>query len=291
MPNKFYAYYKLMRLGNPTGYLLVFFPALFGIFLATKNCYDLQIIPLFLIGSILSRSAGCIINDIIDRKLDKHVERTKDRPITSGALSIKEALIALYLVLFACLSILLSLTITSIIIGFIAFCLILIYPLMKRITYFPQAFLGITFNLGCLIGYTALVDYVSYQAMIMYLGCCFWTIGYDTIYAFMDIKDDKRIGIKSTAVFFENKSYHCWITIFYIIFIASFININLFNDRYVAIIGGLISSVLLFWQAKTLDINSSENCLIRFKNNVYVGAILSMAMLIDYMIHMCTLFF
>lgn len=282
MPNKFYHYYKLMRLDTSTGYLLVLFPSIFGILLASNNWHDLIIIPLFFIGSVLSRGAGCIINDITDRKLDKHVNRTKNRPIANGAVSVKEAVLILVLLLLICLAILLSLTLTSIMIGFIAFCFTLIYPLMKRITYFPQFFLGITFNLGCLIGYAAILDYVSFDSLLMYLGCCFWTIGYDTIYAFMDIKDDKAIGIKSTAVFFEKKYYRLWIMLFYMVFVILHINVNVINNYYIGALGGIIASPILLWQVKTLDINTPENCSIRFKNNVYVGFILSITMFIDF---------
>lgn len=285
MPNKFYHYYNLIRLGSPTGYLLVFFPAIFGIFLASTNLHDLKLIPLFFVGSIMSRSAGCIINDITDRNLDKHVERTKMRPIASGIISVKESLLVLYIILFICLAILLSLTLTSIMIGFIAFCLIIIYPLMKRITYFPQIFLGITFNLGCLIGYAAINDHVSFSATLLYLGCCFWTIGYDTIYAFMDIKDDKIIGIKSTAIFFEKQYYRLWIILFYMTFILLYTNVNLVRGYYLGTLGGIIVIPMLLWQVKTLDISSVENCLVRFKNNNYVGLILSASMFIDCIYH------
>lgn len=281
MPNKFHHYYKLMRFHSPTGYLLVFFPAIFGVFLASSTWDNLQVIPLFFIGSILSRAAGCIINDITDRKLDKYVARTKMRPIACGAISVREALIALYALLLICLLILLSLTVTAIMIGFIAFCFILIYPLMKRITYFPQVFLGFTFNLGCLIGYAAIVDHVSFEVLLLYLGCCFWTVGYDTIYAFMDIKDDKSIGIKSTAVFFEKRYYRLWITIFYMAFIVLYTNVNLLSNYYVGALGGIMVTPLLLWQVTTLNINAPKNCSLRFKSNNYVGLILSISMMID----------
>lgn len=283
MPNKFYHYYKLMRIGSPTGYLLVFFPAALGILMASKSLYDLRIAPLLFIGSILSRAAGCIINDMSDRKLDIHVERTKMRPMARGDINLREALFILYIVLFVCLAILLSLTVTATMVGFIAFCFILIYPLMKRITHFPQAFLGLTFNLGLLIGYAAIVDNVSLHALLMYVACCFWTIGYDTIYAFMDIKDDKAIGIKSTAVFFEKRSYRLWIMLFYAMFIILFININLINEYYISFFGGVLALFPLLWQVKTLNINDPQNCCTRFKSNIYVGLILVISMSVDCM--------
>lgn len=283
MPNKFYSYYKLMRIGNPTGYLLAFFPAVFGILLAANSWYDLRILPLFFIATVLSRGAGCIINDITDRKLDRYVERTKKRPLASGEVSLKEVLVLLYLMLFACLTILLSLTITAIMIGFITFCFTLVYPLMKRLTYFPQVFLGMTFNLGALIGYSAIEDDVSLYSLLIYAGCCFWTIGYDTIYAFMDIADDKKIGIKSTAVFFEKKSYRMWIMIFYMVFVILFANVNLMNSHYIATLAALAVIPIFMWQVRTLDINIPKNCSARFKNNNIVGAILAISMFLDFL--------
>jgi 4-hydroxybenzoate polyprenyltransferase len=286
MPNKFLQtklslLSSMMRLDAPTGYLLSFFPAMFGLLLAQPQPSDLIYIPIFFIGSVLTRGAGCIINDLIDQNLDKKVERTKNRPLASGAVSTKEAIAVLIVLLLCCLGILLSLTITAIYIGIIGFFMISLYPTMKRITYFPQAFLGITFNLGCLIGYAAITDDISIEAVTLYIACAFWTVAYDTIYAFMDIKDDKKIGIKSTAIFFEHMNYKAIITSFYLIFIFLFI-FGAWNQMGLFLFISIITASLgIIWIMKTLNIDQTNNCLTRFKANNYVGFILFLGLLLE----------
>ena len=285
MPNKFLQITSVMRLDNPSGYLLVFFPATYGLLLSSTNLQDLYLIPTLFLGSIFARSAGCVVNDIFDRNLDSRVARTKDRPIASGAMKTTEALLLVCFLLSLCLIILLSMTFTSILVGMIAFLMIVAYPLMKRLTYFPQMFLGGTFNLGVLIAYAAIDDHISFEAMMLYIGCCFWTIGYDTIYAFMDIKDDKKIGIKSTAIFFEKGLYKPFIAICYVSFITLFINTILSAGNYTfTIVSALFSLTILLWQVYTLNINDIKNCLQRFNSNQLVGLILFLGMLMDRLI-------
>ena len=271
-----------MRLNSPVVYFCYFFPAAFGLMLAYKNNpSDLLYLLIFIIGSIITRGAGCIINDLFDRNLDKKVARTKNRPIASGAISVKEAIILLFTLLSIGLLILVSLNITSIAIGFVAVFLTTLYPLMKRITYFPQVFLGITINLGCLIGYAVITDNISIDAMILYFACGFWTVGYDTIYAFMDIKDDKKVGIKSTAIFVENMNYKAIILALYLAFIflfafATWNTMNLFLSM--AIILSILGTI---WIVYTLDITQESNCLARFKANNYIGFILFLGLLLE----------
>lgn len=265
-----------MRLNSPVVYFCYFFPAAFGLMLAYKNNpSDLLYLLVFIIGSVITRGAGCIINDLFDRNLDKKVERTKNRPIASGAISVKEAIILLFALLLIGLLILLSLNTTSIAIGFIAVFLTTLYPLMKRITYFPQVFLGITINLGCLIGYAVITDNISMDAMILYFACGFWTVGYDTIYAFMDIKDDKKIGLKSTAIFLEDRDHSIYLAFFAGMAVFFTMNGLMMAGHNIAILFfGLVASILLImWQITTLKINLPENCLLRFKSNKYLGII------------------
>lgn len=278
MPSNFLLILELMRLTSATGYLLVFFPAFWGLMLASTSWYDLREIPLFFVGSVLTRGAGCIINDVLDQKLDSKVERTKNRPLASGRISTKEALVALFFLLLICLAILLSLSLTSIIIGCISFLMILMYPLMKRLTNFPQVFLGIVFNQGCLIAYASTKNTLSREALILYLSCCFWTIGYDTIYAFMDVKDDRKVGIHSMALFLEKKNYKFWLGSFYTIFIGLFyISTKTLTANYLS--QGLISLayIILLWQVITLDVNNTGNCRKRFKSNNLVGFFLCLS--------------
>lgn len=284
MPKIFLTMLLLMRVNNPIGYWLVFFPSVFGLFLAFEKLDNLLYAPIFFIGAIVTRSAGCIINDIFDKDFDRQVNRTKARPLASNKISIGAALALLFLLLVISFVILLSLSVTSIIIGIIAFLMIILYPMMKRFTHFPQVFLGLTFNLGCLIAYSAIKDDVSQEALMMYLACGFWTFGYDTIYAFMDIKDDKKIGIRSSAIFLEHRYYKFWIAFAYICFVALFIIANLAKKNYLGVVGGSIALPLLLWQVLTLDIANSASCLVRFKANMYIGLIMSFMMLLGIVI-------
>ena len=279
MPKIFSTIVELLRLNKPVGYLLVFFPALFGLFLAYEEPIDLYYMPVLFIGSVLARSSGCVINDFFDRDFDRQVLRTKNRPLANNTISTELALIILGLLLLLTMWTLLYFTIIPIIIGIIAFCMIVIYPLMKRFTYFPQVFLGLTFNLGCLISYAEIKDDISLGALLMYTACGFWTFGYDSIYAFMDIKDDKAVGIKSSAIFLEGKYYKLLIFCAYIIFIFLYIVANLSSNNYLGVIG-VVAFPILLWQVKSLDITDPNNCLIRFKSNIYVGFVMAFWMLL-----------
>jgi len=280
MPKIFSTIVELLRLDKPVGYLLVFFPALFGLFLAYEEPIDLYYIPVLFVGSVLARSSGCVINDFFDRDFDRQVLRTKNRPLANNTISTELALIILGLLLLLTMWTLLYFTIIPIIIGIIAFCMIVIYPLMKRFTYFPQVFLGLTFNLGCLISYAEIKDDISVGAFLMYIACGFWTFGYDSIYAFMDIKDDKSIGVKSSAIFLKDKNYKLFILCAYIIFMVLYVVANLSTNNYLGLIGGAIALFVLSWQVKILDVTDPANCLIRFKSNVYVGFIMAFSMLL-----------
>jgi len=280
MPKIFSTIVELLRLDKPVGYLLVFFPALFGLFLAYEEPIDLYYIPVLFVGSVLARSSGCVINDFFDRDFDRQVLRTKNRPLANNTISTQLALIILGLLLLLTMWTLLYFTIIPIIIGIIAFCMIVIYPLMKRFTYVPQVFLGLTFNLGCLISYAEIKDDISVGAFLMYIACGFWTFGYDSIYAFMDIKDDKSIGVKSSAIFLKDKNYKLFILCAYIIFMVLYVVANLSTNNYLGLIGGAIALFVLFWQVKSLDVTDPANCLIRFKSNVYVGFIMAFSMLL-----------
>jgi 4-hydroxybenzoate polyprenyltransferase len=280
MPNKFFLSLKLMRLQSPTGYFLVFFPACFGLLLTNSSIESsAKLLVLLFLGSVITRSAGCVINDIFDKNYDKHVFRTKDRPLANNSLSIKEALVLLAILLFCSLVILLALNKTSIYLGLLAFIMIILYPLMKRIINLPQVFLGLTFNFGALIGSSSVVDKVTLESFIIYIACCFWTIAYDTIYGFMDMKDDKKIKIKSMALTLEKKRYKLHLYIYYTIFIILFIIANRMANHPVNYILIVLAYFLLIYQVATLNISDPKNCLTRFKNNNYVGLVLVFAQL------------
>lgn len=284
MPNIFFHLPTIMRLHAPTGYLLSFFPACFGLLLAYEQEADLIYLPIFFLGSVLARGAGCIINDIFDRDLDNKVARTKNRPLACGDLNVKQALILLIILLCICFCIVLTLTKTSIYIAFLTVLMVIIYPLMKRVTHFPQVFLGLTFNMGCLIGYAAIKDNISLNAIILYTACGFWTLAYDTIYAFMDIVDDKIVGIKSTAIYFEHKNYKLFLSFFYFLFCALFAYAFQLSLSYISIIIILTCMIVLIWSCLSLNITDEKNCLKRFKLNNYIGFALFFAILLEKLI-------
>ncbi|KIJ88651.1 4-hydroxybenzoate octaprenyltransferase [Rickettsia asembonensis] len=277
MPNKLLLTLKLMRVDKPVPYILVFFPALFGLLLANPSNTELAyLLPLFILGSITTRSSGCIINDIFDRKFDKHVIRTKDRPLASGAVSVSYAIFILFILSIISLCILLLLNKTAIYTGFFAVIMISLYPLTKRITYFPQIFMGFTFKLGALIAYAAVQDKLDLAAIIMYLACCFWATGYDTIYGYMDIKDDKKIGVKSLSIYLENKHPKFWLYVCYIGFILLFILATKIANRNIDYLAILATLILLILQVATLDTRNPADCMTRFRANNYVGLLLSL---------------
>ncbi len=203
-------YLTLMRLDRPIGWWLLLFPCWWGLALAPRaegyGWQDLWFAVLFFVGSVVMRGAGCTINDLIDRKIDAQVARTRTRPIASGRISVFQALTFLALQLAVGLAILLQFNATTIWVGMASLVLVFPYPLMKRVTWWPQAFLGITFNWGALVGWTAVTGSLGWPAIILYLSAAAWTIGYDTIYAHQDKDDDARIGVKSTALKFGSAS-------------------------------------------------------------------------------------
>jgi len=260
-------------------------PCFWGV-LAASNSYqevseNLYYFLIFAVGSIIMRSAGCVINDLFDKDLDKYVLRTAQRPLASGTISSTEAIIIFILLNFCGLAILLTLNLLAIIIGLISFMLFIVYPLMKRITYWPQFFLGITFNVGCLIGYASVENILNIQIAFLYLAGIFWTLGYDTIYAHQDRSDDLDIGIKSTAILFGEKTKY-WVAVFYSLMLLSLFSFGVFNQtNFLFFIGLFFIAMHLYYQIKKLDINNSKGCLKIFKSNQQVGILVVLAILIS----------
>ena len=260
----------LIRINKPTGIMLLMFPAIWSILIVLKEEIDIYLLLLFAYGSFIMRSAGCIINDIIDKKFDRNIERTKLRPLASENLESSDAIILFIIFLSIGLSILLSLNSTCILLGFIAFPLILLYPLMKRFTYFPQPCLAIVFNFSVLISWTAAKGEFDNQSLLLYLACIFWTLGYDTIYAYQDINDDKKIGVKSLAIYLE-KNIKFWITLFYLIFIVFFSFLAILNSInlifFIIILFGL---KILFESFKTRELQPKD-CVRSYQMNSWYG--------------------
>ena len=266
--------------------MLLFWPCAWGLTIAydfsnSLNTYFSYLI-LFFLGSVLMRSAGCIINDILDRKYDKKVFRTKERPIASGKISIKLGLLySLILCLFA-FFVLINFNLFTIILALASMPLAFSYPLMKRFTYWPQLFLGVTFNYGLLLGWTSVRGDIDIIPIMFYLGAIFWTLGYDTIYGFQDIEDDEIIGVKSTSIKFK-KNPKKFIFICYLIFILlQIITGMLMNFEYYYFVGVLFISLhLLIFQNLNLNISNPKSCLSKFKSNNFLGFIIFLNILIS----------
>jgi len=275
LSNKLSPYFSLIRFWNPTGYILLFIPCAIGVGLYGNIIDYYGLIMLFFIGSIIMRSAGCIINDFFDKNIDNQVERTKNRPLAARSISLKSALIMFICLNMIGLAILFQLSIEARILGFIAAFLLIIYPLMKRITFWPQLFLGITYNIGILIASAHIHHGIDLPAFTAYLGCIFWTLYYDTIYAFMDLKDDKKIGVKSLALFLEKKNYKLWLAFFaaLALFLVMYSLFITNHNMILLFIATILSLCLIMWQITTLEINLPHNCLLRFKSNNYLGII------------------
>lgn len=200
-------YAVLARVDRPVGIWLLLLPALWAIIGAGKgHGFDFSVLVLFAIGAVIMRSAGCVINDLWDRKLDAKVERTATRPLVAGDVSTRNAVLFLCGLLALGLLILLQFNIITILIGLLSVPLILVYPLMKRLTWWPQAFLGLVFNFGALMGWSAVAGIIELPALFLYAAGLFWTMAYDTIYAHQDLEDDIAIGVKSTARLFGERS-------------------------------------------------------------------------------------
>ena len=280
---------ELTRLKKPIGYMLLFWPCAWGLTLAydfSKNLNDYFFyLSLFFLGSVLMRSAGCIVNDISDKEFDKKVERTKNRPIASGKVSIKLALFYALILCGIAFLVLINFNKLTILMALISMPLAFTYPLMKRITYWPQLFLGVTFNYGLVLGWVSFTNEISVIPVVFYLGAIFWTLGYDTIYGFQDIKDDEIIGVKSTSIKFKNDPKK-FLSICYFIFIISLFLVGLMMKFKIFYFIFLIIPILqlLMFQIKKLNIEDPYNCLKKFKSNNFLGLILFINILIGKLI-------
>ncbi len=275
---------RLTRLHQPTGIWLLFLPCLSGIFLAAKFSYFftseiIWTIFLFFLGSVVMRSAGCVINDLFDQKFDGLVERTKNRPLVAKEISQKEALVILTILLLIGFQILCWFNPQTIVSGFVALVLVVCYPLMKRITYFPQVFLGVTFNYGVLMSSLAMLKIIRTETILLYLASIIWTVIYDTIYAFQDLEDDMRFGVKSTAIKFR-KNPKIILSILSIAMFSALISLGLvaeFSLGYFLIIACCGSAQIYQIQQNNF---SPKRALKHFKNNVWIGAGIALAILI-----------
>ena len=276
---------ELTRIKKPIGYMLLFWPCAWGLTIAYDFNGELTTyifyMLLFLSGAILMRSAGCIVNDIFDKNFDKKVFRTKNRPIASKKISVKKGIFySLFLCLLAFI-VLIQFNYFTILLALGSMPLAFTYPLMKRYTYWPQLFLGITFNYGLILGWTAITGEINLIPLIFYLGAVFWTLGYDTIYGFQDLKDDEIIGLKSTSIKFKQKP-NLFLTICYLMFFLSLITIGILLKLNVIFYFMLMAVTfqLYFLQIRKLDIKSSKICLSIFKSNNNIGFLVLLSLVL-----------
>jgi len=276
---------ELIRLKKPIGFMLLFWPCSWGLTLAYDFSNNLNnyffYLTLFFAGSVLMRSAGCIVNDILDKEFDKKVLRTKNRPIASGIISIKLGLSYVIFLCFFALMILLNFNIFTIILALGSMPLAFSYPLMKRYTYWPQLFLGITFNYGLILGWVCITNQIVLVPIILYIGAIFWTLGFDTIYGYQDIKDDEIIGVKSTSIKFK-KNPKLFLTICYSIFTISLITTGFFmkfNSMFYLCLSIPIVHLFLY-QIYNFNFKDSKNSLKIFKSNNLLGVIVLFNILI-----------
>ena len=264
-------YARLARLDRPIGTWLLLFPGWWGIALASAGLPDPGLLILFAVGAVVMRGAGCTLNDIADRHYDAQVARTRLRPLPSGAVSVRQAILFLMLQLAVGAGVLLSLNRTSVVLGFAVLGLVGTYPFMKRVTYWPQVFLGLNFNWGALLGWTAVTGALGVAPVLLYLGGVFWTVGYDTIYAHQDKEDDVRIGVKSSAIALGTHT-RPWLFRFYIAALLLWAGVGVAARLGVLFWIGLAgSAVQLAWQATRVAIDDPADCLGKFRSNRAVG--------------------
>ena len=282
--NRIKTFVELTRLNKPIGFMLLFWPCVWGLTLALNQDKEFGIfikyIFLFFLGSIIMRSAGCIFNDIVDKDFDKRVSRTKNRPIPSGRISLLESFIYIILLCLISFIILIQFNYLTIFLGLLSVPFAFAYPYMKRFTYWPQLFLGFTFNWGILLGWASFSGEISLEPILLYFAAIFWTLGYDTIYGFQDINDDEIIGVKSTSIKFK-ENYKLFVGLCYFICILFLITVGFLEENKIYYFTFLTLPFMhLFYQMTRLDRNNSSMCLIIFKSNNLFGFLIFLTLMV-----------
>ena len=275
--NQLKIFIELTRLNKPIGFMLLFWPCSWGLALAYNSNQNLKqliyFLILFFLGSVLMRSAGCIVNDIVDRNIDKQVQRTKSRPLASGIINVQRSLLYVVILCLIAFLILIQFNNLTITLGMCSMVLAFSYPFMKRITYWPQLFLGLAFNWGIIMAWTAMNNTISTEIILLYTSAIFWTLGYDTIYGIQDIVDDEIIGMKSTSIKFkDNPKFFvsiCYLISFLVILylFQNYLGKNYFTFFLLIYIVSLVIQIFVF------DKNSPNKCLVAFRLNNFSGLI------------------
>ncbi len=281
--DQFKIFVELSRLNKPIGFMLLFWPCSWGLAYAYYFNQNLNLfiyyLILFFLGSVLMRSAGCIFNDIVDKDFDNKVERTKKRPITSGKITVKSSLFYVFVLCLLAFLILIQFNYLTIMLGMGSMFLAFAYPFMKRITYWPQLFLGLTFNWGLIMAWTSINNEINVEIVILYISAIFWTLGYDTIYGVQDMSDDEIIGLKSTSIKFKKKiktfvTISYLVSLFTLIFVfKDFLGVNIFSFLILMFFLSLLFQIIKFKKS------NSKSCLEAFKFNNFSGLILFFAII------------
>jgi len=273
-------YLRLARLDRPIGIWLLLYPCWWGTALASPGWPDLWFLVLFAVGATVMRGAGCTINDLADRDVDARVTRTANRPIASGAISVRQALVFLALLLFLGLLVLVQFNQMTIFVGAASLALVAVYPFAKRVTDWPQAVLGLTFNWGALLGWSAVTGQVGFPALVLYAAGVSWTLAYDTIYAHQDKTDDMIVGVRSTALKFGDNTLP-WLTAFFgltIVFLAASGWLGGLAWPYFFALA--VVTAHFAWQTMTVDLNDPKDCLAKFRSNRHVGLLIFIGIVI-----------
>jgi 4-hydroxybenzoate polyprenyltransferase len=279
LPRALRPYARLARLDRPIGTWLLLFPCWWG--LALGGSHDPILYALFGLGAVLMRGAGCTLNDIADRDFDRLVARTATRPLAAREITVLQAATFMGLQLAVSLAILLSFNGTAIALGVGSLALVAIYPFMKRVTWWPQVFLGLAFNWGALLGFAAVRGTLEWPSVLLYAGGIAWTLGYDTIYAHQDKEDDARIGVKSTARLFGAASKP-WLLAFYMTAVILWASAGWAAGlEWVYGAALILTAAQCVWQVRTVDVDDPDSCLRIFKANRVVGWLLLAGMLLD----------
>jgi len=288
LPESAQPYAQLMRLDRPVGWWLLLLPCWWGLFLAQVSSGgglpNLWFAFLFLAGAIIMRGAGCTLNDIVDRKFDALVTRTRSRPIPSGRVGVSQALVFLAVQCLIGLGILVQFNLYTIVLGSASLLIIAIYPFMKRITNWPQLVLGLAFNWGALVGWSAVQGSLSWPSIVIYIGGIFWTLAYDTIYAHQDKEDDVLIGVKSTALQFGENTKGWLIGFFFFALLSIDAALWLAGASFIAHMGVAIAALHAAWQIARFETNNSVLCLRLFKSNREFGLVIAGFLFLDCLI-------
>ncbi len=280
LPSSARPYAMLARFDRPIGWWLLFWPCAWGIALSGGAIERWDLVLWILLGSIAMRGAGCVYNDIVDRDLDKKVERTQSRPLASGVVSLKAAWVWLLILCLVGLVVLLQLNLVAQLVALGSLALVAAYPFMKRITWWPQTWLGMVFSWGALVGWLAIDPQFGWAMMALYVGSVFWVIGFDTIYALQDVEDDAMVGIRSSALRL-GKNVRFGVLVFYALALVGWATaIWLVRPDTIALVALGPIALHLFWQVSTLNSADGEDALNKFRSNRFAGVLMFLACLV-----------